>query len=219
MKKYYSFAILILILCIIKTAPTSAQHSNTIQGYWMGNLKISTGEEIRIAFNILQASDNNYSATIDVPDQGAFGLPVSLIEIDNNSLLIKSTAIGAVFEGVLDPKEMLINGNFIQGDTTSLTMVPVGLNSIEGIWVGPLEIEGGEEIRALFEITSDDEDRYTAEFGIPEQEAMGLPVERIEYVQEVLNIEMKNFGISKSAANSSRRLPRAVERRAESIRC
>ncbi len=39
---------------------------------------ISTGEEIRIAFNILQASDQNYSATIDVPDQGANGIPVSL---------------------------------------------------------------------------------------------------------------------------------------------
>jgi len=195
MKNYYSFAILVFIICLIKTAPTYAQSNDNIQGYWIGNLKIDTGEEIRIAFNILQASDNKYSATIDVPDQGAFGLPVSLIEFDNNSLIIKSSAIGAVYEGVLDPKEMLINGNFIQGDTTSLTMVPVDLNSIEGIWVGPLEIEGGEVIRALFEITSDDEGGYTAEFGIPEQDAMGLPVEKIEYVQEMLNVEMKNFGI------------------------
>ena len=30
---------------------------------------------------------------------------------------------------------------------------------------------------------------------IPEQDAMGLPVEKIEYVQEMLNVEMKNFGI------------------------
>ena len=104
MKKYYSFAILILILCIIKTAPTSAQHNNPLQGYWMGNLKISSDEEIRIAFNILQASDVQYSATIDVPDQGANGIPVSLIEIENNSLIIKSTAIGSVYEGILDPK-------------------------------------------------------------------------------------------------------------------
>jgi len=195
MKNYYSFAILVFIICLIKTAPTYAQSNDNIQGYWMGNLKIDTGEEIRIAFNILQASDNKYSATIDVPDQGAFGLPVSLIEFDNNSLTIKSTAIGAAYQGVLDPKEMLINGSFIQGDTTSLTMVPVDLNSIEGIWVGPLEIEGGEVIRALFEITSDNEGTYTAEFGIPDQEAMGLPVEKIEYVQEMLNVEMKNFGI------------------------
>ena len=195
MKKYYSFVMLALAVCLLKTTHLYAQNHDNIQGYWMGNLKIDTGEEIRIAFNILQATDNKYSATIDVPDQGANGIPVSLIEIDNNSLLIRSTAIGAVYEGVLDPKEMLINGNFIQGDTTSLTMVPVDLNSIEGIWIGPLEIEGGEEIRALFEITSDDEGTYTAEFGIPEQEAMGLPVEKIEYVQEMLNVEMKNFGI------------------------
>ena len=195
MKKYYSFVMLALAVCLLQTTQVYAQNHNSIQGYWLGNLKINTGEEIRIAFNILQASDHNYSATIDVPDQGAFGIPVSQIEFDNNSLTIKSTAIGAVYEGVLDPKEMLINGSFIQGDTSQLTMVPVELNSIEGIWLGPLEIEGGEEIRALFEITSDNEGTYTAEFGIPDQEAMGLPVEKIEYVQEVLNIEMKNFGI------------------------
>ena len=97
MKNYYSFAILVFIICLIKTAPTYAQSNDNIQGYWMGNLKISTGEEIRIAFNILQVSDAKYTATIDVPDQGANGIPVSLIEIDNNSLRVKSTAIGAVY--------------------------------------------------------------------------------------------------------------------------
>ncbi len=196
MKKYYSFAILVLILCIIKTAPTSAQHSNTLQGYWLGNLKISTGEEIRIAFNILQASDFKYSATIDVPDQGASEIPVTLVEVDNGRLRIQSNAIGAVYEGVFNSNEMLINGNFIQGDTTALTMALVDLNSIEGIWLGPLEVEGGEEIRAFFEIKSDAEGVLTAEFGVPDQGAMGLPVELIEYVQEKLNVEMKKFGIS-----------------------
>ncbi len=77
-----------------------------------------------------------------------------------------------------------------------MTLAPVDLNSIEGIWLGPLEVEGGDEIRALFEIKSAENGTLTAEFGIPEQGAMGLPVELIEYVQEQLNIEMKNFGIS-----------------------
>ena len=196
MKKYYSFAILILILCIIKTVPTTAQDSSTLQGYWMGNLKISSGEEIRIAFNILQVSDVKYSATIDVPDQGANGIPVTQIEVTGNQLLINSKAIGAVYEGVFNSNEMLITGNFIQGDTTAMTLAPVDLNSIEGIWLGPLEVEGEEEIRALFEIKSDENGVLTAEFGIPDQGAMGLPVELIEYVQEQLNIEMKKFGIS-----------------------
>ena len=195
MKKYCYFAMLAMIICLIKTTPTYAQDNDNIQGYWMGNLKINTGEEIRIAFNIIQASDNKYSATIDVPDQHANGIPVSLIEFNKDRLLVKSTAIGAVYEGVLNSKEMLIEGIFIQGDTTRMTMVPMDLNSVEGIWVGPLKIEGGEEIRMLFEITSDDEGRYTAEFGSPDQDAMGLPVQKIEYLQEKLNIEMLNFGI------------------------
>jgi len=196
MKKSYSFAILVLILCIIKTAPTSAQHSNTLQGYWMGNLKISSGEEIRIAFNILQSPELKYSATIDVPDQGASGIPVTQIEVSGKSLLINSQAIGAVYEGIFDSNEMLIHGNFIQGDTTTLTLAPVDLRSIEGIWMGPLEIEGGEIIRALFDISSDEKGTLTAEFGVPDQGAMELPVGKIEFVQGKLNIEMKNYNIS-----------------------
>ena len=31
-----------------------AQSEHGFQGYWMGNLKTDTGEEIRIAFNILK---------------------------------------------------------------------------------------------------------------------------------------------------------------------
>ena len=66
----------------------------------MGNLKISSGEEIRIAFNILQNSDLKYSATIDVPNQGANGIPVTQIEFIGDRLLIDSRAIGAVYKGV-----------------------------------------------------------------------------------------------------------------------
>ena len=65
---------------------------------------------IRIAFNILQTSDIKYSATIDVPDQRANGIPVTSIEFNNDTLSVKSNAIGVIYEGVLDSKEMLING-------------------------------------------------------------------------------------------------------------
>lgn len=196
MKNYYSFAILVLIICLIKTESTHAQASENIPGYWMGNLKISSGEEIRIAFNIQQNSYSKLSVTIDVPDQDAMGIPVTQVDVISDSIIIKSNAIGAVYKGVYNSEEKLLNGHFIQGDTTSLTMAQVDLNSIEGIWMGPLEIEGGDEIRALFEITLDDEGRVVAEFGIPDQDAMGLPVEKIEYALEQLTIEMKNYGIS-----------------------
>ncbi len=193
--KKYSLVILILIVCMLKTTDANAQLNDNIQGYWMGNLKIDTGEEIRIAFRILQTSDNKISATIDVPDQHSNGIPVTEIEFNNDTLIIKSSSIGAVYEGVFNPEEMLINGNFIQGDTTLLILAPIDLKSIEGIWVGPVKIDGGEEIRLLFEITSDTASTYTALFGSPDQGAMGLPVEKVEYAQKMLNIEMLNFGI------------------------
>jgi pimeloyl-ACP methyl ester carboxylesterase len=195
MKKYYSIAILVLTICLLKTTPTHAQPNHSIYGYWMGNLKIDTGEEIRIAFKISPTSDNKFSATIDVPDQHAMGIPVSFIKYSNDTLLIKSSAIGGSFEGVFNSEEKLINGQFIQGDTTRLILTPIDLNSIEGIWVGPVEIGNGEEIRLLFEITSDEQGNYLAEFGSPDQNAMGITVEKTEFIQAQLNIEMLNLGI------------------------
>jgi len=101
MKKYYSFAILVSIICLIKTAPTYAQSNDNIKGYWMGNLKIDTGEEIRIAFKISQASDNKFAATIDVPDQHAMGIPVEKTEYLQAQLNIEMRNFGIRYQGTL----------------------------------------------------------------------------------------------------------------------
>ena len=83
-----------------------------ISGAWNGILKIR-GMELRIVFNLTKEADG-YSSTMDSPDQGAFGIPMSTTEFNNNQLKLTHTAATIVFEGALSGEEKII-GTFTQG--------------------------------------------------------------------------------------------------------
>lgn len=195
MKKYCYYIVITLFVSIAFYLPAKAQNQEVLSAYWMGNIKIDSGNEIRIAYHIRQAADNTLEATLDVPDQNAYGIPVSQIELNEDRLKMKSAAAGIVYEGIFKPEEGRIEGVLIQGDTTRLCLVAIDLNSLEGIWMGPMKIEGGEEIRTVFEISKDESGGYAAEFGIPEQDAMGIAVEKVDFDQKNLDIELLRYGI------------------------
>src|SRR5699024_7833854 len=56
--------------------------------------------------------DNIYSATLDSPDQGAKGIPVSSITFENSILEFKITAAGIQYNGVLEGEQFV--GTFKQ---------------------------------------------------------------------------------------------------------
>src|SRR5659263_325889 len=74
--------------CISQPAPQSdnSQQNDTndknvegiksIEGLWMGSLKVPNGIELRILFNISMETDGSISATMDSLDQGVKGIPV-----------------------------------------------------------------------------------------------------------------------------------------------
>ena len=83
-----------------------------ISGKWEGILKVS-GQKLRLVFNIAQ-NEKGYSATMDSPDQGANGIPVSSVKFDNNKLALEVAAAGVLYEGVLNDED-IIEGTFNQG--------------------------------------------------------------------------------------------------------
>lgn len=82
-----------------------------ITGKWNGLLKVP-GMELRVAFNISLSGDL-YSATMDSPDQGAFGIPMTAAEFKDNSLKITHTMAGIVYLGTIG-KDGIISGTFTQ---------------------------------------------------------------------------------------------------------
>lgn len=73
-----------------------------IIGTWSGALETPQGE-LRINFNVSETEDG-YTATMDSPDQGAMGLPVSETKFESPELTIKASAYNLEYVGKLVDK-------------------------------------------------------------------------------------------------------------------
>jgi len=74
---------------------TNAQE---ITGEWNGLLKVQESMHLRLVFHI-QKKDTNYTSSIDSPDQGANGIPVSSTTYENSKLTLKISSIMAEYTG------------------------------------------------------------------------------------------------------------------------
>ena len=104
-------------MLLVMTAQTYPLLIEQIEGIWQGTLKHS-GVELHIVFTISRSPDKILTATYDVPEQNAAGVPVDKISFDNRELLLEITPIEAAFKGRLSEDGSTINGEFIQGGMT-----------------------------------------------------------------------------------------------------
>ncbi|CAD5275771.1 MULTISPECIES: S9 family peptidase [unclassified Imperialibacter] len=100
---------LITMLLIVLTAVST--HGQDITGQWNGILKVQ-GIQLRVVFNISRV-ENVYRSTMDSPDQGARGIPVTTTSFENATLKLTVANAGIVYEGVLGNDGVVV-GNFKQ---------------------------------------------------------------------------------------------------------
>lgn len=100
---------LLLVFLTIFTSLTI--YSQDITGQWNGILKVQ-GIQLRVVFNITK-NENGFSATMDSPDQGAKGIPVTTTAFENSKLKLEIANARIEYNGEL--KENLITGTFKQG--------------------------------------------------------------------------------------------------------
>jgi len=100
----------VLVLFVILT--NLSIYAQDISGTWNGILKVQ-GTQLRLVFNITQ-TEKGYSSTMDSPDQGAKGIPVTSTNYENSILKLEVSNAEIKYEGTLD-KEGAFNGTFKQG--------------------------------------------------------------------------------------------------------
>jgi hypothetical protein len=94
-----------------KAAPKPAKPSD-IDGAWMGTL--DTGAvKLRVVFHITNTEDG-LTATMDSPDQGAKGLPVTSVTRDGASLKLEMKQIAGGFDGKISKDLTTIEGTWTQ---------------------------------------------------------------------------------------------------------
>lgn len=101
--------LLSIVILILTTLTISGQD---IAGTWYGKLEVR-GIQLRIVFNITKSGDG-YTSTMDSPDQGANGIPVTATSFESSVLKLEIANAGIAYEGTLD-KTNTVTGTFKQG--------------------------------------------------------------------------------------------------------
>src|SRR3972149_586275 len=97
-----------LIRCFVSLAVISnlvmAQESQKaperlLTGSWQGTLSVP-GASLRVVFNFKERAEGGYTATLDSPDQGAFGITADSVIIKDTLIRVTIRSIGGELSGV-----------------------------------------------------------------------------------------------------------------------
>jgi hypothetical protein len=99
------------VLFLIAILASFVMFGQGITGQWNGVLKVPGGQ-LRVVFNVTK-TENGYSSTMDSPDQGAKGIPITTTSFENSILKLEIPNAKIVYEGMLN-KDNSVVGNFMQ---------------------------------------------------------------------------------------------------------
>lgn len=95
------------------TSLAAASVPAELDGIWEGKLDVGA-IKLRLVFRITIGEDGAASATIDSPDQGAFGLPVDDVSFEEGKVKLAMRALAATYEGTPDAEWSKLAGRFTQ---------------------------------------------------------------------------------------------------------
>ena len=106
--------LIITIFCVCGI--NSFAQSTILNGSWEGKLVINPEMALRLVINIADCEGENPVVTMDSPDQGAYGIPMSINFISSDSLNVEVKQLMLKYKGKI--KGDSIPGEFSQGPLT-----------------------------------------------------------------------------------------------------
>ena len=127
---------------IALTLTMMSVQAQNVSGDWKGTLSVQ-GMNIELIFHLSQ-DNGNYTGTLDVPAQGAAGIPVDKIEVNGNDVKLGVSAAQIVYSGTLQTDS--IAGNYEQAGMK----FPLTLKKFESKLPGnPALVSSEAELKAL----------------------------------------------------------------------
>jgi uncharacterized protein len=103
-----------LLLAFPASAGSGGTKGPSLEGTWLGTLKVSA-IELRVVFNLRAQPDDSLTGTLDSPDQGAAGIPISRIGVENERVTVEVKTVGGRYEGTLNADRSEMSGKWAQG--------------------------------------------------------------------------------------------------------
>jgi fermentation-respiration switch protein FrsA (DUF1100 family) len=91
-----------------------APQTPPIVGSWTGALTVQGGMQLHVVFHVTAAADGTLSATMDSPDQGAKGIPVSGVTVKGDSVRFEVAVANGAFDGSFAKDHKSIDGTWSQ---------------------------------------------------------------------------------------------------------
>ena len=95
-----------------------AATARALVGDWSGALTAPTGQKMRIVFHVTAREDGTLAATLDSPDQGQAGVPVSAVNVDGDDVRFELSYVKVEATGTLNADRSAITGEWKQGPAT-----------------------------------------------------------------------------------------------------
>ena len=107
--------ILLVMVLAFSGSELVAQENERLVGSWRGGLEVGGGASLTIVFNISQDAGGTFTGTMDSPDQGAVGIPLTSVTIEGSSVTVSIQVIQGTYTGTLSDEEDQLSGTWSQG--------------------------------------------------------------------------------------------------------
>ncbi len=186
--------VLLFAVCTLRA------HAQEIAGDWEGTLHAGVAD-LHLVLHITKADAGSLKATLDSVDQGAYGIPVSSIVLNNSRLSLGVDAVQGTYEGKVSSDGGTISGTWTQSQPLPLDFKrstspakehkAVKPSDIDGAWLGTLDT-GIAKLRVVFHIVNTD-DGLVATMDSLDQNVKGLPTTKTTRDGATLKIDAEKI--------------------------
>ncbi len=122
MKKLYTTLLLLSLIC----TGLFAQQKGSVEGIWLGTLKIQ-GTELRLGFTFTRDAAGTLAAVMNSLDQGRAEVTMEEASLSGDTLQVKNSAMAMQITGVVNLEKMTWETEFTQGPAKA----PILFNKVE----------------------------------------------------------------------------------------
>jgi len=187
----------------------SAEAMALLSGKWLGKLE-SPIVDFDVIFRFERSDSGSFVGFLDVPAQGARGIPVSDIKLKDSEFSLSIPPAMARYEGILTDQGM--DGKWIQGGQeiplklkkggeerkTSLSLSKESFEALSGYWNGKLAIPQGplKEMTIVLRFEKTVAGDILGFMDAPDQGTTGLPISEASYENGAFSFKIPGIAVA-----------------------
>ena len=204
--KVLMIRILALLAGLVLMLAPSCHAQAQLAGDWQGTLSAGS-VQLRLVLHVTANKDGSLAATLDSVDQGAYGIPVTIVTLKDSKFSLVVDAVHGTYEGTVNKDANEIDGTWSQGMPVDLNFQrsatplpppappkPAAPTDIDGKWTGTLNT-GATELHVIFKIVNT-QVGLTAQMQSPDQSPVWIPATSVTRVGSTLIITLSGLGAS-----------------------